>query len=157
MSDTELDAVDRGILYLLQQDARRTITEMADVVNVSDNTVRNRIGRLEREGVIEGYTADVDFNRAGDQHHYQFICTAPVSVREDVANELLDVSGVIEVRTLMTGTRNVFVTAVAATTDEITDIARTIDGYDDVQIELEDLIRLHVRQPLESFAIENVL
>lgn len=157
MSNIELDAVDRGILYLLQQDARRTITEMADVVNVSDNTVRNRIGRLEQEGVIEGYTADIDFNCAGDQHHYQFICTVPVSVREDVANELLDVSGVVEVRTLMTGTQNVFVTAVAATTDEITDIARTIDGYDDVRIELEDLIRLHVRQPLRSFAIENVL
>jgi DNA-binding Lrp family transcriptional regulator len=37
MSDFEVDAVDRGILYLLQENARSKITAIADAVNVSDN------------------------------------------------------------------------------------------------------------------------
>jgi len=53
----QLDNVDRGILHELQVDARnRTAQEIADKVDVSASTVRNRIEALEANGVIEGYT-----------------------------------------------------------------------------------------------------
>lgn len=49
----ELDEVDRGILYLLQKDARHnTNKEIGDAVGVSPGTVRNRIENLEEAGVI---------------------------------------------------------------------------------------------------------
>lgn len=95
MTDTAWDAVDRAIVHRLQQNARTTITDVAASVNVSDNTVRNRIRRLEERGVIEGYRVDVDYNRIGVQHHYQFVCTASVSEREALADEALEVPGVI--------------------------------------------------------------
>lgn len=66
MSDSPLDAVDRRILYLLQEDARyNTATEIAKQLDVSTNTVRNRIERLEEEGVVRGYNVDLDYAEAG--------------------------------------------------------------------------------------------
>jgi DNA-binding Lrp family transcriptional regulator len=46
--------------------------------------VRNRIQHLEDEGIIHegviwGCSADVNYNAADVQYHYQFICTVRVS------------------------------------------------------------------------------
>ncbi|WP_226480356.1 Lrp/AsnC family transcriptional regulator [Natrinema amylolyticum] len=62
MSHEPLDAIDREILHQLQQNARRPITAIAEAVNVADNTVRNRIDKLEAAGVIDGYSADVNYD-----------------------------------------------------------------------------------------------
>lgn len=153
MAETPSDAVDRAIVYLLQQNARTTITDIAASVNVSDNTVRNRLRRLEERGIIEGYGVDVDYNRIGVQHHYQFICTACVNERETLASQTLEVPGVIEVRTLMTGTRNVYVTAAGSDNDDITRIALALDELG-LEIEQENLIRSQTRQPLDQFRPE---
>lgn len=155
MSEYSLDAVDKGILYLLQENARRNITEIADAVNVSDNTVRNRMERMEAEGIIEGYGVHIDYGETRTQHHYQFVCSAAVNDREEIVDDVLDVTGVVEVRTLMTGRQNVLVTAVTETIDEITEIARAIDSIEAVKIEFEDLIRADEKQPLGSYDIEN--
>lgn len=153
MTDTAWDAVDRAIVRRLQRNARTTVTDVAEAVNVSDNTVRNRIRRLEESGVIEGYRVEVDYNRIGVQHHYQFVCTASVSEREALADEALGVPGVIEVRTLMSGARNVYVTAAGSDNDDITRIAMALDGVG-LEIERENLIRSQTRQPLEGFRLE---
>jgi predicted ArsR family transcriptional regulator len=53
----DLDDADRGILHALQENAREaTAVEMAEAVDVSASTVRNRIDRLESTGVVRGYT-----------------------------------------------------------------------------------------------------
>lgn len=46
-------------------DARRTITDLAAEVSLSPTSVKRRIERLEREGVILGYTANVDLAALG--------------------------------------------------------------------------------------------
>jgi DNA-binding Lrp family transcriptional regulator len=153
MTDAPADAVDRAIVHRLQRNARTTITDIAEAVNVSDNTVRNRLQRLEERGVIEGYGVDVDYNLIGVQHHYQFVCTASVSEREALANEVLEVPGVIQVRTLMTRTRNVYVTAAGSDNDDITRIAIALDESG-LEIDQENLIRTHTRQPLDQFRLE---
>jgi len=60
-----LDAVDREILELLRIDARRTIADVAARVNLSPAPVKRRIDRLERIGVIAGYTTVVDHHKLG--------------------------------------------------------------------------------------------
>lgn len=51
-----MDELDCGIVTLLRQDARRTISELAAALGVSRATVRSRIERLEKAGDIIGYT-----------------------------------------------------------------------------------------------------
>ena len=60
-----MDAIDRAILELLVKDARRSITDIAEKVNLSVAPVKRRIDRLEHSGVITGYTALVDHSRLG--------------------------------------------------------------------------------------------
>jgi Lrp/AsnC family leucine-responsive transcriptional regulator len=58
-----LDDIDEQILSLLREHARRTISDIAERVNLSAAPVKRRIERLERRGVIKGYTVVLDQNR----------------------------------------------------------------------------------------------
>jgi len=50
---------DRVILGLLQQDARRTISEIATVTGLSRATVRDRIDLMRESGVIRRFTIEI--------------------------------------------------------------------------------------------------
>jgi DNA-binding Lrp family transcriptional regulator len=52
----ELDAKDRQLIALLQDNARQSTTELAKRLELSRTTVQARIERLERRGIISGYT-----------------------------------------------------------------------------------------------------
>jgi DNA-binding Lrp family transcriptional regulator len=60
-----IDEIDHRILGLLRADARRTIADIAAHVNLSSAPVKRRIERLERTGVIRGYTVLLDQSRIG--------------------------------------------------------------------------------------------
>jgi len=60
-----LDPIDRSILRLLQEDGRASIRSVADRVHVSRANAYARINRLIDDGVIRGFTARVDHERAG--------------------------------------------------------------------------------------------
>jgi Lrp/AsnC family leucine-responsive transcriptional regulator len=55
-----LDSTNRRILALLAEDARMSTSELARRVGMSAPSVRERVARLERAGVIRGYRLDVD-------------------------------------------------------------------------------------------------
>ncbi len=55
-----LDAVNRRLLKELQDDARLSLAELGRRVSLSAPAVAERVGRLERTGVITGYRAEVD-------------------------------------------------------------------------------------------------
>jgi Lrp/AsnC family leucine-responsive transcriptional regulator len=56
----ELDQTDLEIVDLLREDARRTLADVGERVSLSAPAVKRRVDRLERDGVIVGYTALVD-------------------------------------------------------------------------------------------------
>lgn len=60
-----LDDVDLAILELLVRDARASQRRIAREVGMSPPAVAERIGRLERTGVIRGYRAELDRTRLG--------------------------------------------------------------------------------------------
>ncbi len=60
-----LDAVDRKLLRLLQEDAKASFRALADAVELSPPSVHARVQRLEKEGYIRGYHADVDAEKLG--------------------------------------------------------------------------------------------
>ena len=55
-----LDDINRRLLDELQRDGRVAFAELGRRVGLSAPAVAERVGRLEREGVITGYRADVD-------------------------------------------------------------------------------------------------
>ena len=55
-----LDATDRRILRELDRDARISWRELGEAVHLSPTSAADRVRRLERSGVIEGYTVRVD-------------------------------------------------------------------------------------------------
>lgn len=60
-----MDSTDIKILNYLQQDGRASIKEISATVNLSSPAVTERIKRLEEDGVIEGYHADINFLKMG--------------------------------------------------------------------------------------------
>ncbi len=60
-----LDNVDWELLRLLQDDARLGYRELARHVGLTAPAVASRVRRLERHGVITGYSARVDTTAAG--------------------------------------------------------------------------------------------
>ncbi|WP_338875429.1 Lrp/AsnC family transcriptional regulator [Spirosoma sp. SC4-14] len=61
-----LDAIDRKLLALLQENAHLTIQEMGQRINLSKTPVHERIKRLEREGVIDRYVTILDKKKLGN-------------------------------------------------------------------------------------------
>jgi DNA-binding Lrp family transcriptional regulator len=51
-----IDAQDRRLIALLREDARQPITSLAQALGLSRASVYARMDRLERDGVIAGYT-----------------------------------------------------------------------------------------------------
>lgn len=149
--DIRLDDVNKRIIHALMQDARTTSAPMiADHVGVSPATIRNRIGQLEDAGVIQGYHANVDFERGDGRLRNLYLCNAPVEDREHLAHQVRLIPGVINVRELMTGRRNLHVLAVGSDTRELRQVAREIASLG-IDIEDEDLLQSEHHQAYQPF------
>lgn len=59
------DETDTKLLDVLLTDSRLSYRRVASKIGVSAATVMNRIKRLEKEGVIKGYTATLDYEKLG--------------------------------------------------------------------------------------------
>ena len=147
----DLDDVDRGILYLLQREARDTTAqEIADTVGVSPSTIRNRIDQLEADGIIKGYHPEIDYEAANLPLRIVFICTAPATERTELATEVMELQGVIDMREMMTGRRNIHIEIVGTSTTDITRITDAIHALG-LEIESSELIRRRQIQPFNHF------
>src|SRR6516162_11675378 len=61
----KLDRVDRLILDVLQKDARITNAALAERANLSESACLRRVRALEASGLISGYGARIDQEKAG--------------------------------------------------------------------------------------------
>jgi Lrp/AsnC family transcriptional regulator len=62
----QTDGTDSKILNLLQQNARLTIQEIGQQINLSKTPVHERIKRLEREGIIDRYVTILNRRKLGN-------------------------------------------------------------------------------------------
>ena len=123
-----LDAIDLKILALLQADARTPNTEIAKQVDLVPSAVLERIRRLEKKGVIEGYTTRVDPKALG------LGLAAYVSVRvtdrvgsQDTAKQLAKLPEVLEVQNIA-GLDCLLVKVRAADTEDLARLLRDSFG-----------------------------
>ncbi|ODR80337.1 transcriptional regulator [Haladaptatus sp. W1] len=146
-----LDNVDRGILYHLQRDARNTTTqEIAETVGTSASTVRNRIEALEDDGVIKGYHPEIDYEAANLPLRVLFVCTVPATERADYVQQLLEIQGVVDVREMLIGRRNIYVEVVGTSTKDITRVTDTLHESG-VTVESSEILRERHVQPFDHF------
>lgn len=61
----KLDEVDHKILHLLQGNARMTVKEMSQKLNLSPTPIFERIKKMEKSGIIDHYTVVINQEKLG--------------------------------------------------------------------------------------------
>lgn len=123
-----MDELDREILDVLRHDARTPYTEIAERVETSEGTVRNRIERLTESGVIERFTVAT---RTGN-------IKAMIELGVDVAVDTTEVAGRLAEWTAVdyvwqvSGEEDVVLIVDAADTGEVNDLITRARDMDEV-------------------------
>lgn len=122
-----MDEVDRKILEQLEEDARRSFTDIARESEVSEGTVRNRVEKMKENDVIKGFSVErgesgvkvfVTVTVSTDQSFEQVISEMPEDVK---AYELAgDIDIIVELSRENSEEVN-----------EIVDAIRAIEGVND--------------------------
>ena len=127
-----ISPADELLLSVLRENARASTAEIARRLGLSRTTVQNRIERLERQGVIGGYTVRVhdDYERSRIRAHI-LITLRP----KQMALVVKSLQAMHEVRELhsVSGEHDLVAQAVAATVgdmDVLTDRIGAIDGVE---------------------------
>ncbi len=92
---SNLDKVDQKILEILNKNARTPSKEIASELrktghDVSDRTIRKRIERLEKSGIIKGYKAVLSDVSESNEYEALFIKFKPTKSLESVKESIKD-------------------------------------------------------------------
>ena len=69
MNEIKLTLADKKILSLLEYDPRITLKELAEYCNLSKDTIKYRINRLEEKKIILNYITFIDYKKLGNQSY----------------------------------------------------------------------------------------
>lgn len=88
--EKELDEIDKDIIRILQEDARTSYREIQDKLGISIGTIHNRISKLRKHGIIEGYTLKLNNIKLG--YKLTFLIRVQIDGKHtaEILNELKD-------------------------------------------------------------------
>lgn len=127
-----MDVLDQRILDLLVEDARQSVTVMARRLQVARSTLQERIARLERRGVIAGYTARLGPAATGRRVTAHAAITVDPKRGDHVQQTLRRIAGVRTLHTV-SGPFDLIAVVAADTTAEIDGILDRIGGIPGVE------------------------
>jgi len=86
----DLDSTDKRIIEILKNNARSSLRDMADKkgINLSASSIRNRMLKLEQEGIIKKYTVSVDHRKIGFDIQMMILVRATPKKVDSVLSEL---------------------------------------------------------------------
>jgi Lrp/AsnC family leucine-responsive transcriptional regulator len=92
---SNLDKVDQKIIEILNKNARTPSKEIASELrksghDVSDRTIRKRIERLEKSGIIKGYKAVLSDVSESNEYEALFIKFKPTKSLESVKSSIIE-------------------------------------------------------------------
>lgn len=160
----ELDPIDRKLLGLLLEDPRVSQRQLARMVGMSPPAVGERIARLEKQGVIRGYTTVVDWAAVG----YPGVVYVPMALATDAdLGQILDeLRGVAELIDLVVVTGSYDMIAQFRIRDHahlqalLLDRIWPIRGLQRIEtfLSLGDVVRKsHLRELIEERAVDEVV
>jgi DNA-binding Lrp family transcriptional regulator len=120
-----LDDTDVKILKTLVSDARLSSRQISKIAGVSIGTVLTRMKKLEKQGVIRGYTTVVDHEELG----YQLTALIEITVSKgrllEMENEIAQMPNVCAVYDV-TGLTDAFVIAKFKTREDLSGFAKRL-------------------------------
>ncbi|MGB1102480.1 MAG: Lrp/AsnC family transcriptional regulator [Crocinitomicaceae bacterium] len=81
----KIDQIDEKLLMLLQANSNQTIKQLASQLNLTPTPVHERIKRLEKDGIIERYRAEINPAKLGKT----LMVISHVSLQEHTKSSLL--------------------------------------------------------------------
>ena len=123
----KIDETDQMILCELRDNSKRPIRELAKKLHMHPNTVLQRIKKLEKEGIIRKYVAELDYKKMG----YDIHVIVMIKVRKGRAGDkeqLNDITHIPQVQSLhaVTGAYDLIATVRVRNRDELLEVLRRI-------------------------------
>jgi Lrp/AsnC family leucine-responsive transcriptional regulator len=127
-TDRQLDALDRRVLALLAADGRASMADLGRAVGLSRTAVLARVQRLEREGVITGYHAEVVLPGAEAAHRARVGIVIRTPDVAGYVRRLSTLPGVAGIETV-TGEYDLMVQVTATSAGELDAVLDGIQGW----------------------------
>lgn len=127
-----LDSTDKKILKILQENAKKSYSEIGEKIGISSSGVHKRIKHLKKKGVIQKTVTKIDPKKVGKKLK-AFIGVATESGRcKDVRPKLTKRPEVLEVHE-MAGEHDLFLKLVTDSPDKLNKILHEIDRISGVE------------------------
>lgn len=127
-----LDALDCRILEALLRDSRNSFRRMASKLRVSPATLIARMRRLEREKIVLGYSAHVNFPKIGFEYMALIEATITKGALLEVQRKIAHMAGVAAVYDV-TGESDSLVVARCRSRGELSRLVKKILALPNVQ------------------------
>ena len=138
----KIDSKDRDLITELLDNARQTVGKLSKRVHLPPTTVHNRIKRLEKTGVIQNYTVNLDYKKLGRPIMAFVGVTVNYNIegqkisQTSIAEKIKKISGVREV-SILAGGMDILAKVLAKDIDDLNEIIteklRGISGVDKTQ------------------------
>ena len=117
--ENEIDDLDKKILSILMNNAKRPYTDIAQELYVSGGTIHVRMKKLEDAGIVKGYSLDVDYSKLGfDVVAFLGIYLDKSSLYDEVAESLKAIPEIVA-SYYTTGLYNIFAKIVCKDTQHL--------------------------------------
>jgi Lrp/AsnC family leucine-responsive transcriptional regulator len=127
-TDRQLDELDRALLARLTADGRAPMAELGRSVGLSRTAVLARVQRLERDGVIRGYHADVVLPSDAAAHRARVGLVIRTGDVASYVRRLGELPGVTGIETV-TGEYDLLVLVAAPSAGELDEVLDQISGW----------------------------
>lgn len=144
-----LDEIDKKIIKVLQDDARTSLRKISELVKVSLGTVSNRVKKMEKNGVIKGYSVILDPDQIGWELNVVIGLRIQkgrlIEIQEKIATDSR-VHGVYDV----TGDFDSMVIARAKNRKDLDDLSKNVLSIDGVERSITHLVLNTVKEKTAS-------
>ncbi|MBC64700.1 MAG: AsnC family transcriptional regulator [Euryarchaeota archaeon] len=144
-----IDDIDKKIIKVLEDDARTSLRKISELVDVSLGTVSNRVKRMEKNGVIKGYSVILNPDNIGWELNVVIGLRIQkgrlIEIQERIAKDSR-VHGVYDV----TGDFDSMVIARAKNRKDLDDLSKNVLSIDGVERSITHLVLNTVKEKTAS-------